>query len=70
MAPVSIMTVIEKSNGIVTDHRCKIIIENPPAVIWHTYMHSCPSLSIQAWTIAEITSMCGTFIPSLSEQVK
>jgi hypothetical protein len=33
MAPVSIMTVIEKSNGIVTEQRCKIIIENPPAVI-------------------------------------
>jgi hypothetical protein len=44
MAPVSIMTVIEKSNGIVTDHRCKIIIENPPAVIWHTYIVVCPFL--------------------------
>lgn len=37
MAPVPIMIVIEKYNGIVTEHRCKILIENPPAVIWLTY---------------------------------
>jgi hypothetical protein len=30
------MIVIEKSNGIVSEQRCKILIENSPAIIWLT----------------------------------
>jgi len=36
MTSVSIMIVIEKSNGIVSEQRCKILIENSPAIIWLT----------------------------------
>ena len=56
MTSVSIMIVIEKSNGIVSEQRCKILIENSPAIIWLTC--SPLSLVIQAWMVAKITSLC------------
>jgi len=71
MTPMSIMIVIEKSNGIGSEQRCKIIIENSPAIIWLTYFSLSLSLSlplfIQAWLIAKIILVLGTMI--LSEQV-
>jgi hypothetical protein len=37
MTSVSIIIVVEKSNGIVSEHRCKILIENSPEIIWLIY---------------------------------